>query len=174
MNECLTTNRKSCYTAARVLRSRWQKFKYSNKGRVEGGDRNGVIDNVFLVWGLSSYSSTTQWVAIRCRECDQAREKRRRKEWPISTIRISPCSASLIPPRSPPPDCATVPCARTDAGCPSHDQNQYSAAESTHPRSPLALPLDPIFGVPGGERDSSDVGGKGGSGVASFATSADG
>ena len=42
MNECLTTNRKSCYTAARVLRSRWQKFKYSNKGRVEGGDRDGV------------------------------------------------------------------------------------------------------------------------------------
>jgi hypothetical protein len=47
VNECLTTNRKSCYMAAQVLCSRWQKFKCLNKGEVEGGDMGWGIDNVF-------------------------------------------------------------------------------------------------------------------------------
>jgi hypothetical protein len=74
------------------------------------------------------------------------------------------------------PHCATVPRARTDKGRPSHDQNQKINIRRLHDLNripPLALPLDPILGVPGRESDSSDVGSGGGSGVASLATSAD-
>jgi len=69
-----------------------------------------------------------------------------------------------------------VPRARTDKGRPSHDQNRKINIRRLHDLNripPLALPLDPILGVPGRESDSSDVGSGGGSGVASLATSAD-
>jgi hypothetical protein len=55
-------------------------------------------------------------------------------------------SASLIPPLPPPPRYPTVPRGCTDTGRPSHHQNQYSEAPSTHPRPPrraLALSRHP-------------------------------
>ncbi len=143
----------------RVLRPRWRMFKYIKKKPSREGDIRRGIDIFFRVQGIIVVSvdkaaSSSHMDAENAINLGKKNERALEGASNFDCLRDTTTthrnrslrSASLIPPLPPPPRYPTVPRGRTDTGCPSHDQNQYSEAPSTHPRPPqraLALPRLP-------------------------------
>jgi hypothetical protein len=174
----------------RVLRPRWRMFKYIKKKPSREGDIRRGIDIFFRVQGIIVVSvdkaaSSGRMDAENGINLGKKTMQERWKARAISTLCETPLPPTatvryagipLFLPFSSTTLCNGAPWTyRYGLSLPS-SKSTFSGSINSYPSAPAgpSSPSTPIFGVPGGERDSSDVGGRGASGVASFATSADG